>query len=435
MKPQSTLALLGRACAVAALMATTFGAGITHSAPARAAVTLTFWSWVPNLKNEVDLFNKTHPGIQVNLVNAGQGTPEYTKLRTALKAGTGAPDVVQIEFQYMPTFELTGKLVDLSQYGANAIKNDFVPWTWSQVSVGSKVYAIPQDSGPMALLYRNDIFAQYHLAVPATWAQYKQDAIALHKANPKIYMTDFPPTQGGQIFSLLWQAGSRPFKVNGTTLSINFTDPATLRVINYWGDLVKAGVVQTQADFTTSWYTALGNGTLASWVSAAWGPVFLTGVAAKSAGKWRAAPLPQWTAGANASGNWGGSTDAVTTYSAHPKEATEFAIWLNHDPKPALMLATQQYLFPVLKSVLADPKFNAAPLAFYGGQKVNAIFAKASSAVDTSFQWSPFQDYVYTQMGNDLSAAVNGKMSFSQAMTTLQNTLVTYAKNQGFTVQ
>jgi len=51
------------------------------------------------------------------------------------------------------------------------IKNDFVPWTWSQVSQGDKVYAIPQDSGPMGLLYRTDIFAQYHLPVPTTWAQ------------------------------------------------------------------------------------------------------------------------------------------------------------------------------------------------------------------------------------------------------------------------
>ena len=426
------IAQLGRVVAAITLLATTLGVG--HAAPAKAPVTITFWSWVPKLQDEVNLFEKSHPDIKVNLVKAGQGTPEYTKLRTALKANSGAPDVVQIEFQYMPTFELTGKLVDLSQYGANQYKNDFVPWTWSQVSQGTKVYSIPQDSGPMALLYRTDIFAQYHLAVPTTWAQYQQEAIALHKANPKIYMTDFPPTQGGQITALLWQAGSRPFKVNGTTLSIKFNDPATLRVINYWGDLVKAGAVQTQADFTTSWYTALSNGTLASWVSAGWGPVFLSGLAAKTSGKWHAAPLPQWTAGATASGNWGGSTDAVTTQSQHPKEAAEFAIWLNDNPQSATMLANEQFLFPVTRAVLNDPSFNK-PLPFYGGQRVNGIFADASSHVDVSFQWSPFQDYVYTQLGNDLSNAVNGKTSFTDAMNTLQSTLVSYAKAQGFTVK
>src|SRR5260370_37561651 len=166
MNKHPLLARLGRVSVAAVLLATSLGAGLGHAAFSKAPVTITFWSWVPKLQDEVNLFEKSHPDIKVNLVKAGQGTPEYTKLPTALKANSGAPDVVQIEFQYMPTFELTGKLVDLSQYGANSIKNDFVPWTWSQVSQGDKVYAIPQDSGPMGLLYRKDIFYQYHLSVP-----------------------------------------------------------------------------------------------------------------------------------------------------------------------------------------------------------------------------------------------------------------------------
>jgi len=293
MHVRTHLSRIAHVGAAAVLLATTLGAGISHAAPTKAPVTITFWSWVPHLQDEVNLFEKAHPDIKVNLVNAGTGSPQYTKLRTAFKAGSGAPDVVQIEFQYMPTFELTGKLVDLSQYGANAVKNDFVPWTWDQVSQGSKVYSIPQDSGPMALLYRADIFAKYHLAIPATWAQYQQEAITLHKDNPKIYMTEFPPNDGGWINALLWQAGAWPFKVNGTSLSIDFTSPKALQLINYWGSMVKAGVVSTVPDFATSWYTALSNGSIASWVTAGWGPVFLSGQAANTSGKWRAAPLPQ----------------------------------------------------------------------------------------------------------------------------------------------
>src|SRR5215207_9369756 len=120
---------------------------------------LTFWTWVPNIQKEVDLFQKKYPAIKVKVVNAGQGTPQYTKLRTALKAGTGFPDAVQIEFQYIPTFSITKSLMDLRPYGGEALKDKFVPWTWQQV-VGSdgQVWAIPQDSGPMGMLYRKDIF-------------------------------------------------------------------------------------------------------------------------------------------------------------------------------------------------------------------------------------------------------------------------------------
>jgi multiple sugar transport system substrate-binding protein len=104
--------------------------------------TLTFWTWVPDINKEVAVFQSKYPAIKVNVVNAGQGTPEYTKLRTALKAGTGAPDLVQMEFQYIPTFTLTKSLIDLRPYGAEANKSKFVDWTWKQVTgAGGEVWA------------------------------------------------------------------------------------------------------------------------------------------------------------------------------------------------------------------------------------------------------------------------------------------------------
>jgi multiple sugar transport system substrate-binding protein len=404
------------------------------SSTSNGPVTLTFWSWVPNIQSEITLFEQSHPNIKIKLVNAGQGAPEYTKLRTALKAGSGAPDLSQIELQYLPTFEQINGLVDLSQYGANSLKNDYVSWVWNQVSQGSKVYAIPQDSGPMGLLYRADIFQQYNLAVPTTWDQFAQEAVTLHQKNPNIYLTDFAPNDGAWYTGLTWQAGAHPFNVNGTKVSVNVNDAASQKVANYWGNLINEHAVQTTADFTNDWYTGLANGTYASWITAAWGPVFLSGIAAKTAGNWRAVPLPQWSAGQQASANWGGSTDAVTTQSRYPQQAATFATWLNHDQQSATMLVQKQFLFPTLNSVLNNADFVNAPSSFYGGQQVNQVFASASKQVDTTFQWSPFQDYVYTQWQDDFGQAINGKISFDQALQKLQSDTVAYAKSQGFSV-
>jgi len=44
---------------------------------------LTFWTWVPDIQQEIAPFTKKYPAVKVTVVNAGQGTPEYTKLRTA----------------------------------------------------------------------------------------------------------------------------------------------------------------------------------------------------------------------------------------------------------------------------------------------------------------------------------------------------------------
>jgi multiple sugar transport system substrate-binding protein len=124
------LRMSGAGLAGASLLGSTACGGSTSSGP----VELTFWSWVPDIINEVKLFEEAHPDIKIKYVNAGQGTPQYTKLRTALKAGSGAPDVVQIEFQYIPTFQQIDSLADISQNGASEVEDDFVDWTWGQVS-------------------------------------------------------------------------------------------------------------------------------------------------------------------------------------------------------------------------------------------------------------------------------------------------------------
>ena len=36
---------------------------------------LTFWTWVPDIQNEVDLFEEAYPAISVTVENVGQGAP------------------------------------------------------------------------------------------------------------------------------------------------------------------------------------------------------------------------------------------------------------------------------------------------------------------------------------------------------------------------
>jgi len=87
------------------------------------------------------------------------------------------------------------------------------------------------------------------------------------------------------------------------------------------------------------------------------------------------------------------------------------------------------------KVVLNSSSSLNTPSPLYGGQQVHSVFAEAARHIDTGFKWSPFQDYVYTQMSNDLGNAVNGKTSFASALNTLQSDLVSYAKAQGFTIK
>lgn len=398
---------------------------------------LTFWTWVPDIEQEVALFTEKYPAITVKVVNAGQGTPHYTKLRTALQAGAGAPDVVQIEFQYIPTFTVIDALLDLRPYGASALKDRFVDWTWAQVSgQNGEIWAIPQDTGPMGMLYRQDIFDQYGIGVPKTWDEFAAAARTLHTANPDVYLTNFAANQAAAWHGLMWQAGAKPYvSTSKSDITLDVKDEGTQRLAKYWGGLAKEGVIGVETDFTDAWYTALNNGKYATWLTAAWGPVFLAGSAKSTAGKWRAAPLPQWDAAKPNSGNWGGSTSAVVRSSKNPIAAAQFAQFLNSDAETAKMFATKQFLFPPTKALLSDPSFVDEPLDFYGGQQVNKVFADIGDTVNLSFQWPPFLDQVVTDWVETVGKSLTDKTDAVAALDQWQSRITTFAKNQGFTVR
>ncbi|WP_433179821.1 ABC transporter substrate-binding protein [Actinoallomurus sp. CA-150999] len=397
------------------------------------------WAWYPDFDKVVANFNNTHTDVKVDAVQAGVGQDEYTKLKTALAAKHGAPDVVMLEFQELPTIEITRHLVDMGKYGAKAAANDYADWAWKEVSDGDKVYAIPVDAGPMAMLYRKDIFDKYHLTVPKTWAEFQAQAKKLKAADPNAYMTAFGNNEAaaGWLQGLMWQAGSKPYQYSASTLpnvGVKLNDPASKQVMQYWGDMVKQKLAEPVPYGETNFYNGLSTGRYATYIAAGWGPGYLAGVAKSTAGKWRAAPIPQWTAGGNAQGDWGGSTFAVTDQTKHPKEATEVAMNLFGTHQDQWKIGIDQaFLFPTAKSILHWDYFVNKTYPFFGDQKVNQVFVPASDGIG-QFDWSPFQDYAYNTLVDQVGQAQKGSTDWPGALDGLQNKVTSYAKQQGFTV-
>jgi multiple sugar transport system substrate-binding protein len=415
-------------------------AAVTQADVDRAMQTpteLTFWTWVPDIQKEVALFARKYPAIKVNIVNAGNGDAHYTKLRTALKAGSGAPDVAQMEFLHIPGFSLTRSLVDLRPYGAEARKDEFVDWTWDQVvGPNGEVWALPQDTGPMGMLYRKDILDAHGIAAPTTWDEFAQAARKLHAEDPNVYLTNLASSQNAAWMGLQWQAGIRPFEMTAPdAVKVAVNDPRSKEIGAFWAQLIAEGVVSTDPDFTDSWYQGLAQGKYASWLTAAWGPLFLSGSATSTSGLWRAAPLPQWDAGKPASGNWGGSTTAVISGTKNPIVAAKFAEFLNTDPESTKMLTSEpQFLFPPTKALLSDPAFTQEKPEFYGGQAVNQLFAEISGTVDVGFQWPPFMDQAATDWTETVGKSFADRSDVGAALDAWQQRIVDYAKDQGFTV-
>lgn len=405
------------------------GSESTSSGP----VNLTIWSWVPGgLDKAAALFNQTHPNIHVTVRDVGAGPVEYDKLFTAIKANN-EPDMALVEYQYMPTMEATGALVDLSQYGASSVKNQFVPWTWSDSTLGSAVYMIPWDSGPMIMSYRADLFKKYNLPVPTTWAQYADDAAKLHAADPNAYMTDFPPRQPGQFVGYVWQAGGRLFGINGQSWNVSINNPQALQVASYWQDLINKKLIKTQPDFDNAWYSDLQTGGMATWFSGPWGLAVLEQNAPKTSGDWRVAPVPQWQAGQSVDGDWGGGGNVVFKSSKHPKEAAEFVEWVATNQQSLNYVIQGSTLYPADIAGLSNAVWTASQ-PFFGNQVVGTVLKQESSEVNVNFQWGPTTSQLFNDIGDNFTNAVNGRSTLMDGLNATQQSTVSYMQKQGFSV-
>jgi multiple sugar transport system substrate-binding protein len=394
-----------------------------------------FWAWAPGIQNAVDAYNESQSEIFVTLNNTNAGNGLYAALNTAISTGTGVPDAVQIEYQHLPSFIVRGDLMDLAPLGANDVRDQFVEWTWAQVSQGEGVFAYPQDAGPMIMMCNTALLEQHGVAVPTTWEEFTQAAADLHAADAEIYLSNFTADQG-HFFGLLWQSGAKPFVVDGQNITIDLTSPEVTRVAQLWDELMDSGDLSPIDTYTSDWNTALGNGTIACWTSGAWGPSLIESAAPDLAGDWSISLMPAWTADGATNGNYGGSTTAIPALAAHPAEAERFARWLNTDPGITLALTGgESNLFPVTRATLADPEWAGFTSEFWGGQKTHEITAEAAEQVDVTFGWSPFTDFVYTSYAEELTAVRDGSATFEQAMQNLQDRSVQYATDQGFTVQ
>jgi multiple sugar transport system substrate-binding protein len=428
----STVALAG--CATGGSSASG-GADAASCEPSTGQVDLTFTSWIPGIEDVVDVWNEENPDIQVAVQTGPNGNGgTYQNFFNQLKAGN-APDLGQIEYDALPNFRVQNGLTNLGACeGVLDAQKDFVDWTWGQVNFGEDdaVYAIPQDSGPMAMFYRSDLFAANNIAVPTTWEEYAVAAEQVRATGS--YITNFSQSDINQFAGLVWQAGGTWFENDGTDWTVDLTSDASVTVADYWQDLIDRDLVSTNPPWTTEWDNAYNTGAAWTWTSAAWGANSIASGAPDTAGKWSVAPSPQWQAGDNASGNWGGSSTAVFTGSEHPYEAAQFALWLNTSEESLTMLNESANLYPAAIDGLTLPVLQEG-VEFYGGQAIYDVFADASSTVSPDFVWGPTMTQTYNDVSDGFKAAVTGQGTLLEALSSGQTSTIDALKAQSIPVK
>ncbi|MBF4572691.1 extracellular solute-binding protein [Herbiconiux sp. VKM Ac-1786] len=410
------------------------GSAAADCAPADGKVELSFTSWIPGIDKVVDLWNEKNPDIQVTVQTGPNGNGgTYKNFFNQLEAGN-APDLGQIEYDALPNFRVQDGLENIAACdGVLDSKDQFIDWTWNQVTFGEDdaVYAVPQDTGPMAMYYRKDLFEKAGIPVPTTWDEYQAAAEKIRAQGG--YITNFPQNDVNWFAGLVWQAGGQWFSNSGDAWNVTLDSPESAKVADYWQGLIGDDLVSKVPAWTDEWNNAYNTGSDWTWISAVWGANSISTGAPDTSGNWAVAPMPQWNAGEKAAGNWGGSSTAVLKGSEHPYEATKFALWLNTDPEALTALNQEANLYPATKDGLTLPVL-ADGVPFYGDQAIYDVFAEASGEVNPDFTWGPTMTQTYADVADGFGGVLGGSGTLTEALKNGQEKTISALEAQSIPV-
>ena len=185
--------------------------------------------------------------------------------------------------------------------------------------------------------------------------------------------------------------------------------------------------------WSDAWYKGLGDGTIASLVIGAWMPANLEGGVKAGAGKWRVAPMPQWTAGGEETSENGGSSLALPK--AGGKKELSYAFVRYAATGEGAQARTDGGAFPATRAQLDSAGFQNKEFPYFGGQKVNEVLAQSASQVVGGWSYLPFQVYAYSVYGDTAGKAYLGDGTLQEGLVAWQDASVKYGREQGFTIK
>ncbi|MBS4195525.1 ABC transporter substrate-binding protein [Lederbergia citri] len=385
--------------AIIMLVLSMVGCSKSSSGGKDGKVTLTLWYWNRSIDDElIKKVSDQFPDIKINAQKIDGG--EYkTKLQTALTTGTGAPDIVGLNdwvTEFLPNHD---KFVNLLDYGADKIKSDYLEWKWNfgLTPDQKNLIALPMDTGPTALFYREDLFAEAGLPTDpdevskelASWDDYIAAGEKLQAATG-VKMFD---TLNRVFTQSLSQGDKAYFDENDNFIG----DSGNIK--ESWDRAItvhKKGL-SANLDDSTEWNAGMNNGQVASFIGAVWMKNILKDAAPDTDGKWRIARAP------GGDGNNGGSFIGILKSSKHPEEAYKVIEWMMN-PENQLQSYVKMDLFPSTPSIFEDEKMSN-PEEFFGNQETTKVFSESAKNVKPRYFGVDYSrvNSIYTETLSDIA--------------------------------
>lgn len=409
------------------------GCSAATETPSDEPITLDYFGWVPSLEDAVAVWNEQNPDVQVNLIRTGGEAETNPKIRSAVEAGN-APCISQMPLDKVASY-VADDLLEPVTAEASAVEDQFLPFTWAQVTLGGETYGIPQDTGPMVMFYRTDLYEQFGLTPATTWDEYAEQARAVRAADANRYLGFFGADDNLNWSGYAWQSGAEWFSVDSEGWTVGLDDAKTIRAAEYWQGLIDEGAIAATNRWDPALYTQLVDGTYMTFIGASWNASLIAANAADSAGLWAIAPMPTYADG-NASANAGGSAVVVLKGCEHKQQAVDFATWLNSSEDSMNILAspTGGGLYPAAISALEYDVVNQG-VEFFGGQNIYEVFRQSAEGVNENWAWGPTYAQSATVIVDGFGQMVAGEITLDDIMREAQQSTLDDMTTRGINAQ
>jgi lactose/L-arabinose transport system substrate-binding protein len=366
---------------------------------------LTIWSWdvaASSLKATLEGFNKQYPDIKVTVQDLGNHQVFDKTLAACAAGGDGLPDIITIENFEAEIFwnrfpDCFANLKDLGY--TPEIQAKFPEFKRTELEVGEVAYAMPWDSGPVAVFYRRDFYQKAGVDPVAikNWDDFIAAGKKISAANPGVVMAQANFNGDSEWFRMISnEQGCGYFSTDGQSITIN--QPACIATLEKVKQMKDAGTL-TAANWDEKIQSNTA-GTVASQLYGGWYEGSIRSNSPKLEGKWGVYLMPSLTADGPHAANLGGSSLAISNGSQNKQAAWAYLNYALGSNEGQIAMLKSFGLVPSLLSAIKDP-FVAEAQPYWGGQpvwsEILGTLPKIVPSRGTAFQSDADEIYKATQ--------------------------------------
>jgi len=383
-------------------------------------VELTFWGKSQGQQAQVDLWNSTHPEIQVTYAEQGGDGDLLTAIQNSVKGGN-APDLTELPRTNAVSLLVEGATQDISEWfdnGDGALSDS----AYDFVQVGGATVGVPFAMNPTFNAVNTATFARFGLTPPTTWPEAVEQAKTMAAEGVKSF--NFPGEDISYLRDFATQNGAEWWTAEDDGWRVGFTSDESLTAGELVQEIIDNGLASNHTYI--EWDALMqffASGDLSQFTTSTWQlPVYEQNFA-QSVGDWELTPYPKEDEDVELVSPSYYNIYGVTSTSEHPQEAVELAVWIATDPD-AVAILTDPVDGSAAFPVVADPSpyiEQLLPVNLLGDTKADAPAVIAEAATTSrSMKEGPNQAAAFEEFQGWWGKAVVGQVTIREALEHMQ---------------